>query len=318
VPQPADYLRVWADICSVASGRATQKLRAVDRFCHDANPKFAECVHAEPQREQKQIAFAMAEAIRVEDRAFLRRASDCVLCADASSSRNVISFVATCAADVVVQVREGLIGIADETGFDVSAGPPGVSAGGPSVDVVDASRSKKSDKAKEQMMNCIRTFHSEGAVDKATPGRFNLRDFDHHRSITRALIFDGAADAQLTGRKLAADPQCFPNTREVVRDRAHAVRTNVRAPLTSDPELKRIRHELLNKPDSLSKLVQYHPRARNQHLACQIAVLKVDGVQGGGLKGVIKHFSFANQRFESEETPARRIACTLLSSILFF
>ena len=166
-------------------------------------------------------------------------------------------------------------------------------------------------------MKCLRTFHSEGAVDKHTPGRFNLLRYDHHRSIVRKTTFDGATEAQLTGRKLAADPAGLPQTLSVGRDRAHAVRTNLRAPLESDPEMKRIRHELFDKRDSLCKLLQYHPRARSVHTICQQAVLNQDGAQGGGLKKVVKNFSFANQRFESEGTPARRIACTLMASMLF-
>ena len=31
----------------------------------------------------------------------------------------------------------------------------------------------------------------------------------------------------------------------------------------------------------------------------------------------MKNFSFANQRFESEESPGRRICCTLMASMLF-
>ena len=47
-------------------------------------------------------------------------------------------------------------------------------------------------------MNCLRAFHSEGVVNKHTPGKFNLREFDHHRQLIRKTTFDGAADAQLT------------------------------------------------------------------------------------------------------------------------
>ena len=122
---------------------------------------------------------------------------------------------------------------------------------------------------------------------------------------------------QLAGRLLAEDPSALPHVLDVGRDRAHAVRTNLRAPLKSDAEVSRIRHELFDKKDSLSKLLQYHPRARNVHIVCQQAVLRQDGEQGGGLKTILRNFSFANQRFESEGSPARRIATTLMASLLF-
>ena len=151
----------------------------------------------------------------------------------------------------------------------------------------------------------------------ARVGIFNVRDFDHHREIIFQTAFDGGTDAQCEGRLLAIDPACFPNTRSVVRDRAHAIRTNVKSPLASDPNLNRIKLQLIEKTNSLAKLVQYHPRAQNVHMTCQQAVINRDGAQGGGCKVVLKNFSFAKQRFESEEDPARKIAITLMASVLF-
>ena len=52
-------------------------------------------------------------------------------------------------------------------------------------------------------------------------------------------------------------------------------------------------------------------------MTCQQAVINRDGVQGGGCRVVLKNFSFAKQRFESEEDPARKIAITLMASVLF-
>ena len=90
-------------------------------------------------------------------------------------------------------------------------------------------------------MHCLREFHSTGCVNKQTPGIFNLSDFDHNREIIRQTTFDGGTDAQCVGRLLAGDPTSFSNTRGVVRDRAHAIRTNLKAPLASDPDLNRIK-----------------------------------------------------------------------------
>ena len=46
-------------------------------------------------------------------------------------------------------------------------------------------------------------------------------------------------------------------------------------------------------------------------------VIRTDGAQGGGFRGTLKNFSFAKQRFESEEGPDRKIAITLMASVLF-
>ena len=134
VPQPDDYLRVWGHIRKVSSQRACKEHRSVDRYSHDPDEKLDDKDGGgEPQRELSQIAFVMAEVVRTDDRNFLRKATDCTLSMDASSSKNVITFTAACATDDVVQTRQGLIGIIDEQGEtapDVSAGAPGEAAGG--------------------------------------------------------------------------------------------------------------------------------------------------------------------------------------------
>ena len=127
-------------------------------------------------------------------------------------------------------------------------------------------------------------FHSHGHVDKHTPGTFCLRDFDHHREIVNQTTWDGASEVQRIGRLLAADPSCLPNTRNVGRDRAHAIRTNLRTPLGSDERMARIRYQLLDKDNSLAKLLQYHPRARKVHQVCQQVVINRDGAPLAALR----------------------------------
>ena len=299
LPQASDFMRTWQDIRAAHSGRSVAAGARLSAYI--AGEEETQRGH---QKDLEKLAYAMAEAIREEDRAFLLRATYCSLCIDASASRNVVSFHASCTTGTVVEQRDGLIGIVDEdapAAADVSA-----AAAAQGEDAVDLARRRKSDRSKLEIMDCIRRFCSPGQ-----PGRFDDNLFEHLRSIIVQLTFDGASEAQRAGRLLALDPECLPKVQTVVRDRAHAVRTNLRAPLASDDEMKRIRHAFLDKEGSLAKLIQYHPRARSVHEICQQAVLSVDGEQGGGLKTTLANFSFANQRFESEELPARRIVCTL-------
>ena len=44
---------------------------------------------------------------------------------------------------------------------------------------------------------------------------------------------------------------------------------------------------------------------------CQRRIVTADGAQGGGLKHILRHFSFAPQRFESFAEPRRMYACCL-------
>lgn len=211
-------------------------------------------------------------------------------------AKNVISFVATCATDEVIETREGLVGIVDEVKLagasDGVSGVSGVSADAPvapAADMVDLVREKKSDRAKKEIMSCMREFHSSGCVDKATPGNFSFSGYERFRHIVRQTSFDGGKDVQLTGRKLAGDAEGLPSTRNITRDRAHAVRTNLRTPLAADERMKQIRWQLFDKPHSLAKQLQYSQRDRHVHMVCQQAVLNTDGEQGGGLKTVLKN-----------------------------
>ena len=111
-------------------------------------------------------------------------------------------------------------------------------------------------------MKCLREFHSEGCIDKHNPGKLVLSDFNHYGEIINQTAFDGASEAPLVGRLLAGDDDCLPNTRGIVRDRAHAIRTNLNNLLASDDELSRINWQLMEKEKSLAKLLQYYPRAK--------------------------------------------------------
>ena len=130
------------------SGRTTQKHHAGERYRHDADARLDqpdEKLIDAAFKELKQISFVFGEVIRQDDRKFLRRATDCTLCLDASANKNVIAFVAACASDDVVETRRGLIGVVNEVGVK---GSSGVSADDPAdptwLRLVDEARRKKS------------------------------------------------------------------------------------------------------------------------------------------------------------------------------
>ena len=193
VPQPADYHRVWQNIVKHHSGRSTAATHAGERYRHDPDPRLEDGDQIDAvQRELKQVSFVFAEVIRQDDRKFLRRATECTLCCDASSSKNVMQFVASSASDDVVETRSGLIGILSEVG---STGSSGVSVEDPSNPnwpwLVEDVRRKKSLKSKEGIMKCLSEFHSEGCIDKHNPGKLVLSDYNYHREIIGQTAFDG-------------------------------------------------------------------------------------------------------------------------------
>ena len=88
MPQPADYLRVWQNILTRDSGRSTASHHDGERYRHDADARVDDANPIDGvQRELKQISFVFAEVIRQDDRKFLRRATDCTLCLDASANK---------------------------------------------------------------------------------------------------------------------------------------------------------------------------------------------------------------------------------------
>ena len=62
---------------------------------------------------------------------------------------------------------------------------------------------------------------------------------------------------------------------------------------------------------SLSQDIQYSPLWKAKLEDCQKRVMIVDGEQGGGLRHIMQHFSFAPQRFESFAEPRRKYACCI-------
>ena len=74
VPQPDDYLRVWAHLRRFSSARACKELHAVDRYSHDPSRKLdlKEDAGDVPRRELWQMAFVM----HVEAQATWADASD--------------------------------------------------------------------------------------------------------------------------------------------------------------------------------------------------------------------------------------------------
>ena len=115
----------------------------------------------------------------------------------------------------------GLVGIVDEVKLAGASGGvsgvSGVSADAPvapAADMVDLVREKKSDRAKKEIMSCMREFHSSGCVDKATPGNFSFSGYERFRHIVRQTPFDKGkgrpTDGEEAGRGcggLAEHPQ---------------------------------------------------------------------------------------------------------------
>ena len=182
--------------------------------------------------------------------------------------------------------------------------------------LLSAVRVKKSELIVKETKRSIREFCTAGFMDASTPGIFDAALYEHIRKSVFNVTIDGAADEQLAARLLARDADGLPNLLAINRDRAHAVRTTLKSPMSADERMKALRWHLFDKPLALGKLMQWYPRFQKAHLAAQDMVLNADGEQGGGLRSTLQNFSYAKQRFESESRPWRRMCCMVNANML--
>jgi hypothetical protein len=94
----------------------------------------------------------------------------------------------------------------------------------------------------------------------------------------------------------------------ILRDPAHAVRIACRDPLHAETRFKEQMDRLFGR-HGLVPDVQYSEVWKLKLQTCQRRVLDATGSQGGGLAHVLRHFSYAKQRFDSFAAPLRKYCC---------
>ncbi len=133
--------------------------------------------------------------------------------------------------------------------------------------------------------------------------------FSHVCSRVRALSSDGAA-AERKALFLAAGV-LFPETMIVIRDMAHAVRIAAKRPLHMDDIFGRVWKELFDSKDALVPMIQNSGKLREIFESIQRDVLRIPGRERP-METVLKHLSFAKQRFDSFAEPCAKLSVMLL------
>lgn len=105
--------------------------------------------------------------------------------------------------------------------------------------------------------------------------------------------------------------QVCPNAIMVIRDIAHAVRIAAQKPLHNDDVFGQVWDELFDKKHALVPDIQHSDKYRGLLQAAQEAVLGIPGIQHP-IDTVLRHLSFAKQRFDSFADPAAKLAIMLL------
>ena len=103
----------------------------------------------------------------------------------------------------------------------------------------------------------------------------------------------------------------MPSLVLVSRDPSHTVRIAVRDPLHAVPRFEKQWEMLFNGRHALVPDIMNSEVWRSRLVACQRQVLRTERSQGGGLETVLRHMSFAKQRFDSYAEPLRKFCCLI-------
>ena len=125
----------------------------------------------------------------------------------------------------------------------------------------------------------------------------------------RCLTSDGAA-AQRKALFSAAG-SLFPNTMLVIRDMAHAVRIAAKTPLHMDDMFGVVWKELFDSKDALVPMIQNSEKLREMFANIQERVLRIPA-EKRPMDVVLRHLSFAKQRFDSFADPCAKLSVMLL------
>ena len=131
-----------------------------------------------------------------------------------------------------------------------------------------------------------------------------------NRSV-RAVVADGALQKVAQYLQRAS----MPNIVLIARDPAHMLRIAAKDLFVRSSRFGQQRERLFGK-GGLLRQVQFSDCLQARLEECQRIVLRQDGSQGGDLRHVMRHFSFANHRFESMNEPRRKYACVLHAVVL--
>ena len=277
VPQPLDWMDVWASTTSAIA------FRKQDRLEDKLNP---------PDRRKKllrrtrtKMVGRMAEAVRAGQRKSIREATTMSIAVDERRRKKILRFRAD--APDPPYVVNGVLGV-----LGGAVASPG------------EAQKDHAQKGVESMEAFLRRFCTTG-------GAFDQALFDHALAITRVLASDGASSQR---REIFAQSRAlFPAVALAVRDPGHAVRIACEKPLLNDTLFARVRTELFDKKHAIVPGIQNSPKWRAILEAYQVECgrLQIPG-EASPMKTVLRHLSFAKQRWESAADPQAKLVLMLL------
>ena len=284
VPQPCDWLRAWRAARTPQSWQAAAETLQTEHFIRQTRDKS---VLARPL---EQMAVIMQEVLRLNKREVLRQSQAISLSFDDRKGYKLVRY------------RAALCGSGDQA----LAAPQGAVASEGIFGCIQCLRGSSleelADDYAARAASEVLSLISEFCTPLGDVKDENL--FSHVKRVVRSVCCDGAL------QKVAA---CLRSElTEIVliqRDPAHFIRIACKEPLVRTGRFEAQHARLFTAKHALLKSVQFSDSLQARLEACQKMVVQSRGSQGGGVRHIMRHFSFAAHRFESWTGPRRKYAC---------
>jgi len=327
VPRLPDWLRAWRALRSPQSFRSAEEQLSTEHYIRAIREKPV------GRKALANMIRVMAEVVRDQKRAWVRNAFSITLLVDDKGPFRLVRFKTDAGETAGQPVVGGGAGVVAETARPGAAGEiarPATQIGGTASECWGKSSSAGAHSG-------VLTIFNTG--DSMTPEDFD-EDYAQRMcdSITRAIrhfctpwqadtcdealrrhflasvrVFMGDGGVQKCGALLQ---RVCPNLIAVARDPTHYIRIACRDPLHTEARFGEQWARLFGARHALIADIKNSDQWRARLQACQRRVLAVDGCQGGGLTSVLKHMSFAKQRFESFVGPRRKYICLLQAIVM--
>ena len=310
VPPPEHWLRVWRFVRTPTSFRGAQAILGTDAFL--SHLRIGADRQATSRHAISKTVRCMAEVIRGRTRAALLAAHSVTIAVDDRGPYRLIRY--RCDA-----VMPGAAVVPQEAGrHDVSEACPRRVAARDGIIGVHCTAATKDDtiadldddyteRMRDSIVSAIeKIFCIHGEVDSTSAQTVFAK--------IHTFLGDGAATVQKCGALLRAG-RC-KNIALILRDPVHAMRTSLSDPLKRHGDFKSFWDDVFDGRHALVPDVQNSDVWRRRLVLAQQHVLKVSGVQGGGLACALRHLSFAKQRFDSATGPARKFCCLLAAIVV--
>ena len=291
VPQPEDWLRAWHAARTPQSWKTAAEAVEVEQYIHQIRMRPGSV----RSRGLLSMAEIMREVVRRQKRQWIRDCTTIALSFDDRKGYKLVRFRCDAPFDsAALAETQGAAPLAEMRGQPWREGIVGC------FDCVHGST--LSDLAEDyavrtgqQVERVVRTF----CDDEELSALFLTR--------VKIVVADGALQKVAHVMKTTS----MPSIVLISRDGAHMIRIACRDPLIRTGRFEEQHRRLFQSEHALIKDIQYSEVWQSRLEACQRLVVNADGCQGGGVKHILRHFSYAPHRYESWADPRRKYACTL-------